>query len=271
MAGARCIVPLLRAKFLQEDKIQKLKKREIPNHIAIIMDGNGRWAHDRGQKRVKGHEAGANTVRTITTYCAKIGVKQLTLYALSVENWRERPKLELAFLMRLLKRFLKQERPTLMDNNIRFDVVGRIGELPASVRNLLLENVDMTAKNTGMIMRLALNYGGRAEIVDGAKRLIDDVVSGKIKRNKITERLFSNYLYTKGAADPDILIRTAGEMRISNFLLWQVSYSEIWVTPVCWPDFAEEHLEFAIDEYNRRVRKFGGLTDEELDKPRRKK
>lgn len=247
-----------------------MEKKNLPEHIAIIMDGNGRWARTRGWPRVKGHESGAETVRTITTHCAEIGIKQLTLYALSVENWRERPKLELAFLMKLLKRFLKEERPTLMKNNIRFRVIGRFHELPGSVRKMLNKNVELTAGNTGMVMRLALNYGGRAEIVDGVKQIAADVLAGKIKPGDITEDVISDNLYTAGWADPDLMIRTAGEMRISNFLLWQISYAEIWVTPVCWPDFTVKHLEAAIDDYNKRVRKFGGLTKEELERRRAK-
>lgn len=247
-----------------------MKERILPNHIAIIMDGNGRWARSRGWSRTKGHEAGAQTVRKITTRCAEMGIKQLTLYALSVENLQQRPRTEIAFLMTLLKHFLKKERPTLMKNNIRFDAVGRLHELSSSVQKMIEENKKMTAGNTGMIMRLALNYGGRSEIVDGIKKIIADCKADKITAKDIDEESFSNYLYTAGHDDPDLLIRTAGEMRISNFLLWQVSYSEIWVTQTCWPDFTEETLDTAIDDYNRRTRKFGGLTEEEIAESKKK-
>ncbi len=231
---------------------------EIPRHIAIIMDGNGRWAESRRQSRIRGHEQGAKSVRAITRECARLGVEQLTLYAFSNENWK-RPRTEVSFLMRLYQRYLIQERKEIMDNNIRFINIGRPEVLPQYVRKELRKTIEMSADNTGMLMCVAINYGGRVEIVDAARQFASDVKSGKQNVDDLDEELFSQYLYQPDMRDPDLLIRTADEMRIRNFLLWQLSYSEIWVSPLCWPEFREEHLMEGIEAYNRRIRKFGAL------------
>jgi undecaprenyl diphosphate synthase len=233
---------------------------KLPQHIAIIMDGNGRWAKEQGWSRIRGHQAGAKTVRIIVEECARLGIKQLTLYAFSRENWR-RPKLEVALLMRLLKQYLLKERATMIKNNIRFTAIGRLGELAKPVQEALAETMEITQKNTGLTLCLALNYGGRAEIVDAARRILDDYKNGTKLFNleEITEEFFSRYLYDPAMQDPDLLIRTAGEMRLSNFLLWQASYTEFWTTQTLWPDFREKDLDEAIKSYGTRVRKYGGL------------
>jgi len=232
--------------------------QEIPEHLAIIMDGNGRWAQQRRLPRIRGHEAGAESVRAITRECARLGVKQLTLYAFSSENWK-RPRTEIAFLMRLYRKHLIQERKEIMDNNIRFTNIGRTDALPKYIQKELAKTTEMSAANSGMTLCLAINYGARAEIVEAARRFAQEVSDGARKPDELDEASFSQYLYQPDMPDPDLLIRTSGEMRISNFLLWQLSYSEIWVTPVCWPDFREKHLHEAVAAYNERIRKFGGL------------
>jgi undecaprenyl diphosphate synthase len=225
------------------------------------MDGNGRWARERGLSRARGHAEGAESVRVITRECAKIGIKRLTLYAFSTENWR-RPKREVDFLMRLLKRFLVRERREIMDNNIRFAAIGRLEELPAAVRKELERTVEMSRKNTGMTLCLALNYGGRQEIADAARRIARDAASGKIKPDEIDEVRFTSYLYDPDMPDPDLVIRTSGEMRLSNFLLWQNSYAEIYSTMTFWPDFRLEELKKALQDYARRERRFGAISDD---------
>jgi undecaprenyl diphosphate synthase len=231
---------------------------DVPGHIAIIMDGNGRWAEARTMRRVRGHEAGIDSVREIAEECARLGVGQLTLYAFSEENWK-RPRLEIEFLMRMLKRFLVRERDTLMRNNMRFGAIGRLDRLPADVRKELDKTRRMTAKNTGTLLCLALSYGGRSEIVDAAKALVERVQRGELKPEEIDEAALASSLYQPDMPDPDLVIRTAGEMRVSNFLLWQISYSELYVTDTLWPDFRPEHLHAAIEDFNRRERRFGGL------------
>jgi len=231
----------------------------LPRRLAIIMDGNGRWAQGRGLIRTAGHEAGATTIRTITTECAKLGLEQLTLYAFSYENWR-RPKTEIAFLMRLLKKFLIQERPTLEENNVRLTAIGRLDELPAAARRELDKSIELSSGNTGLNLCLALSYGGRLEIVDAARELARRVAAGEIAPEDIDEEAISAGLYQPGP-DPDLLIRTAGEMRVSNFLLWQISYTELYVTQACWPDFGIEELHTALHAYATRTRKYGGLVD----------
>jgi undecaprenyl diphosphate synthase len=230
----------------------------IPRHIAIIMDGNGRWAEARNMRRVRGHQAGIDSVREIAEECARLGVGQLTLYAFSEENWK-RPRIEIEFLMRMLKRFLVRERDTLMRNNMRFGAIGRIDRLPADVRKELDKTRRMTAENTGTLLCLALSYGGRSEIVDAAKALVERVQRGEIKPEEIDEAALAGSLYQPDMPDPDLVIRTAGEMRLSNFLLWQISYAELYVTDTLWPDFRPEHLHAAIEDFNRRERRFGGL------------
>ncbi len=235
-----------------------MEASKLPRHIAIIMDGNGRWAKERGLTRNRGHREGVNSVREITRECAKLGIKQLTLYAFSVENWK-RPKTEVNFLMRMLARFLVRERKEIMDNDIRLAAIGRLHELPKGVQKELRKTIKMSKDNKGMTLCLALNYGGRTEIADAAARIAADVKSGGIKPADITEEMFDGYLYTSGMPEPDLLIRTSGEMRISNFLLWQMSYAEFYVTKVCWPDFRKRELMKAIRDYCKRRRRFGGI------------
>lgn len=233
---------------------------QVPSHIAVIMDGNGRWARRRGLVRIRGHKEGVESVREITRECAKKHIKQLTLYAFSQENWK-RPKREVNLLMKLLKDFLIKERGELEENNIRLTAIGRISGLPEDVQRELAVSIEESKGNTGMVLCLALNYGGRSEIVDAAKNIAGSIKAGKMGLEEITEETFKKYLYTSEMADPDLLIRTGGEMRVSNFLLWEISYTELWVTPVCWPDFRKRHLEEAIQEYARRERRFGGLRE----------
>jgi undecaprenyl diphosphate synthase len=231
----------------------------FPENVAIIMDGNGRWAEERGMRRIHGHREGINSVREITTECAAMGVKSLTLYAFSVENWK-RPSAEVRFLMRLLKQFLVQERPTLMENGVRLLAIGRVDDLPKDALAALRETEELTAGNDGMLLRLALSYGGRAEIADGLKKLSRDVLRGTVQPDDIDDETLRAYLYDPTTPDPDLLIRTAGEMRISNFLLWQISYAEIYVSEKCWPEFRRAELHEALKRYAKRVRKFGGLV-----------
>ncbi len=236
------------------------KNTQTPLHIAVIMDGNGRWAKRRGLARFRGHREGTESVREITRECAKKNVKQLTLYAFSQENWK-RPKREINLLMRLLKDFLIKERKEIHENNIRLEAIGRIEALPEDVRRELAVTMEESKQNTGMVLCLALNYGGRTEIVDAAKEIADGVKQGKLDIADITEESFKKYLYQRDMPDPDLLIRTGGEMRVSNFLLWEISYTELWVTPVCWPDFRKANLEEALSDYARRERRFGGLRE----------
>ncbi|HWW86908.1 MAG TPA: isoprenyl transferase [Vicinamibacterales bacterium] len=227
---------------------------QLPSHIAIIMDGNGRWAAQRHLPRVEGHRAGIDSVREVVETSARLGIDVLTLYAFSVENWK-RPATEVSTLMTLLKRYLRLELSTLLRNNIRFQVIGREDELASDVRHELELGVRQTAGNTGMLFNIALNYGGRAEIVDAAKRMLAE----GLNPDDLDERRFSQYLYTRGQPDPDLLIRTSGEMRVSNFLLWQIAYSEIWVTETLWPDFRRRHMIEAVLAYQKRDRRYGGI------------
>ena len=231
----------------------------LPSHIAIIMDGNGRWAVQRGLPRIEGHRRGVDSVRRITEHCARLGVEQLTLYCLSSENWR-RPAHELELLMQLLEQYLIEERPLLTRERIRLSMIGRREGLPASTLEELDRTVALTAGNDGLHLCLAINYGSRAEIVDAARALAQDAREGLIDPLQIDESAVAARLDTAGMPDPDLLIRTAGEMRVSNFLLWQISYAELWVTDVCWPEFAEPHLDAAIASFASRERRFGGLS-----------
>ena len=226
----------------------------LPQHIAVIMDGNGRWAAQRHLPRVEGHRAGIDSVRDIVESSARLGINVLTLYAFSVENWK-RPITEVSTLMSLLKRYLRLELNTLLRNNIRFHVIGREDELAPDIRRELEMAEEQTARNGGMLFNIALNYGGRAEIVEAARRAI---ASG-IPAADLDEQHFADFLYTAGQPDPDLLIRTSGEMRISNFLLWQIAYAEIWVTDTLWPDFRTQHLLEAILAYQKRDRRYGGI------------
>ena len=230
----------------------------IPRHIAVIMDGNGRWARDRGLERIEGHLKGAETVRRIVEECCRLGVGNLTLYSFSSENWK-RPPREVEFLMGLLKQYLIDERVEIARQNIRFRVIGRRGELSADVVAEIEESERRSCSNTGLTLALAVNYGSRAEIVDGVRAIAERVKRGELEPAEIEEATVAESLYTVGMPDPDLLIRTAGEMRISNYLLWQISYAELWVTPVCWPDFSTAHLQEAIREFTARERRFGGL------------
>jgi undecaprenyl diphosphate synthase len=230
-----------------------------PRHIAIIMDGNGRWARSRGLPRIEGHRQGVAAVRRVTEHCARQGIEQLTLYCLSSENWR-RPAAELDFLMHLLEQYLIEERSLLMRERIRVSMIGRREGLPEATLAAMDRTVGMCAGNDGMRLCLAVNYGGRAEIVAAARSLAADALAGTIVPERIDEEAFAARLDTAGMSDPDLLIRTAGEMRISNFLLWQISYAELWVTDALWPDFTESHLDAAIASFASRERRFGGLS-----------
>ncbi|WP_347275493.1 isoprenyl transferase [Candidatus Kuenenia sp.] len=236
------------------------KNGSLPEHIAIIMDGNGRWARQKKLLRIKGHETGAKAVREITRECAKKHIKQLTLYAFSQENWK-RPKREIDLLMKLLKNFLIGEREEIQKNNIRLTAIGRIKELPEFVQRELSISIEESKMNTGMVLCLALNYGGRTEIIDATKKIAEELKKGKLKIDEITEESFKKYLYMPNMPDPDLLIRTGGEMRISNFLLWEISYAELWVTDTYWPDFKKPHLEEALSAYANRERRYGGLKE----------
>ena len=238
----------------------------FPEHIAVIMDGNGRWAERQGLRRIFGHREGVASVREITTECARMGVQSLTLYAFSVENWK-RPKAEIRYLMRLLRRFLVAERPTLMENSVRLRGLGRLDDLPAEALAELRRSEELTKDNDGMLLRLALSYGGRTELGDAARALALDVVAGRVEPASIDCNTLRNYLYDPATPDPDLLIRTAGEMRISNFLLWQISYSELFVTEACWPEFRRAHLLEALQDYARRERRYGGLAGEPQPQP----
>lgn len=228
----------------------------MPQHIAIIMDGNGRWAKKRLLNRVKGHETGARVVRDMVRTCSDLGVSWLTLYAFSTENW-QRPKMEVAALMMILKNFLKTELQEMLDKNIRFQSIGQTHRLPQDVQQRIKDTVRETKNNTGMVLNLALSYGGRTEITDMVKDIAARVQDGEISKDAITEELISRSLYTKSMPDPDLMIRTSGETRISNFLLWQIAYSELVFTNTLWPDFTREELIRIIIEYQGRERRFG--------------
>jgi len=230
----------------------------LPRHVAVIMDGNGRWAKLRHKPRVEGHRAGIDSVRDVVETSARLGLQVLTLYAFSVENWK-RPQTEVTTLMGLLKRYLRLELDTLLRNNIRFRVIGRMSELPPDVQEELRRGTERTADRTGLLFNIALNYGGRTEITDAVRRLATDVAAGRRDPARIDEDTLSSYLYTAGLPDPDLLIRTSGEMRVSNFLLWQIAYAEIWVTNVLWPDFRRRHLLQAIADFQKRERRYGGI------------
>jgi len=239
---------------------QAIDPDRLPAHIAIIMDGNGRWAHQRSLPRVAGHSAGIEPVRTTVETCARLGVQALTLYAFSVENWK-RPPAEVDALWRLLRVYLKKELPEMMENNIRFHAVGRLHGLSKSVREEIAAAELETSGNTGLRVNLAINYGGRAEIVDAVNALLDEARSSDSpERFRLTEEALSSRLYTAHVPDPDLLIRTSGEMRLSNFLLWQIAYAELYVTETLWPDFYRSELLRAILEYQKRDRRFGGLS-----------
>ncbi len=242
----------------QPSEISNQQSPPVPRHIAIIMDGNGRWAKERGLPRIKGHEQGAESVRAVTEACVELGVEFLTVYAFSTENWK-RPEAEVTALWALLEHFIAQETPTLMKNGVRLQAIGRLHELPESCQAALREAIELTAPNPNTTLILALNYSGRAEILDTVRQLGRQTASGQLDPEAIDEETISRHLYTGGFPDPDLLIRTSGEMRLSNFLLWQLSYTEIFVTQKMWPDFGKPDLRDAIAEFNKRQRRFGGL------------
>ena len=247
-----------------EEKLKKTAKRlgltveQVPRHIAIIMDGNGRWAKARGLPRIEGHRRGAKIVERIAQYCVDFGIESLTLYSFSMENWR-RPKAEINALMELYTRYLVEIRSTLAKNNVRLVHLGRLHGLPRALQKELVKTIELTAGNTGMVLALALNYGARVEIVDATKKIAQEYEKGTLRLQDIDERCISEHLYTAGLADPDLLIRTASEMRVSNFLLWQISYSEFYVTKTLWPEFKKASLEKAILAYAKRDRRFGTI------------
>ncbi len=235
-----------------------LRPEQLPRHVAIIMDGNGRWAVGRGLRRIMGHRQGIKSVRAVVEEGCRLGLDQLTLFCLSVENWK-RPPRELQFLMKLLRHFVVNERKELMEQNVRLTMIGRREGLPSDVLRELDRTARLTAGNGGMTLCLAINYGARTEIADAARRLAEEVRAGTITPDQVDESLFASYLTTAGMPDPDLLIRTSGELRVSNFLLWQISYSELWVTEILWPDFRGDDLLEACRAYAARERKFGGL------------
>lgn len=245
-------------KLIQTASRLGIKPEDVPRNIAIIMDGNGRWAKQRGLPRPEGHRQGGKTAEKISQCCVNFGIESLTLYSFSMENWK-RPREEVDALMNLYAEYLTKMRPTLMEDNVRLIHLGRIAPLPSVVKSALLGTIEITAANTGMIFALALNYSGRAEIVDATREIARRYKAGEISLEDIDEQCISKHLYTADLPDPDLLIRTANEMRVSNFLLWQISYSEFYVTDTLWPDFEEADLEKAILAYAKRTRRFGDI------------
>ena len=233
--------------------------RQLPDHVAIIMDGNGRWAKKKRLNRIRGHQKGADAVREIVTLSREIGIRWLTLYAFSEENWK-RPEYEVKALMKLLNRFLKSELGEMQDNGIQLQTIGRTEKLPKSTRQILIDTIGQTASNTDMTLTLALSYGGRQEILDAIRKIATQIQQTEITPSQITEQVVSDALYTSGMPDPDLLIRTSGEYRVSNFLLWQISYSEIYITPTLWPDFGKKEYLAALRDYEMRERRFGGRS-----------
>ena len=249
---------------ITEKNLKKTAKRlgldleHVPRHIAIIMDGNGRWAQEKGLPRAEGHKKGGKTVERIALDCVAVGIESLTLYSFSMENWN-RPKAEVEALMYLYTQYLVGIRPMMMKNRVKLVHLGRLDNLPAELKKELFESIEMTADNTGMILGLALNYSAREEITDAAKQIACKYKNGEITLDDIDQQCISQHLYTAGLADPDLLIRTANERRVSNFLLWQISYSEFYVTKTLWPDFKKQDLEEAIMDYAKRIRRFGNI------------
>ena len=233
-------------------------RTSLPQHVAVIMDGNGRWAKQRGLPRIEGHRQGAESARAVIRNAGELGIKYLTLYAFSAENWN-RPQEEVDALMKYLVHYLKTETPELNKNNVRLEVIGQIWRLPDVVQDHLKKSIAILAKNNGLTLVMALSYGSRIEIVDAVRRLAEKVKTGQIEPADITEKVISDHLWTRNIPDPDLLIRTSGEMRVSNFLLWQISYSELVITPTLWPDFRKLQLLAALEEYARRHRRFGGV------------
>jgi undecaprenyl diphosphate synthase len=250
---------LLKANNREEaDLLDKLDLNRLPQHLAVIMDGNGRWAQRRHLPRIAGHRAGVKAAREIIESCARLKLPCLTLYAFSLENWR-RPQAEVDFLMRLLREYLKRELPAIHKNNIRLLIIGRSAQLPDGVRKDIEAGMRLTAKNTGMKLVVALNYGGRAELVDAFNAMLDQVRENGMSAFRADEQTISEHLYTAGLPDPDLLIRTSGEMRVSNFLLWQIAYAEMYVIETLWPDFSRARLLEALTDFQKRERRYGGL------------
>src|SRR5271157_3785070 len=243
---------------LQTPHLSAEAKASLPRHVAIIMDGNGRWAKERSLPRVEGHRAGAESARVIIRTAGELGIKYLTLYAFSVENWN-RPKEEVDALMKYLVHYLKTETPELNKNNVRLEVIGQVYRLPEAVQEHLRKSIATLSRNNGLTLIMALSYGGRTEIVDAVRSIVEQVKAGRLDPADITEQVFAQHLYTRNVPDPDLLIRTSGEMRVSNFLLWQISYTELVVTPTLWPDSRKPQFYAALEEYNRRHRRFGGI------------
>ena len=233
-------------------------EEHTPDHIAIIMDGNGRWAQKRGLPRVAGHKEGVSAVVKITKAAVKCKVKVLTLYTFSTENWK-RPKSEVDLILRLPKEFLQIYLPELISNNVRIEAIGDMEKLPAHTREAVQYAIERTKNNDGLQLNFALNYGGRHEILKAMKEMFTDLTDGKMSLDELDEQHFSNYLYTAGITEPDLLIRTGGEKRLSNFLLWQMAYTEFWFTDVLWPDFSEKEFLRALEEYRQRKRRYGGI------------
>jgi undecaprenyl diphosphate synthase len=245
--------------WLKEKKLSGSER--LPEHVAIIMDGNGRWAKRRGLNRIRGHQAGAESVREIVRTTRELGIPWLTLYSFSEENWK-RPRYEIQALMKLLRRFLKSELHEMLENGIRLQAIGRISKLDEHTQEILTKTMEQTAENQDMVLTLALSYGGRQELVDAFRSLALQFQQGTISLDGITEQTLSRSLYTSAMPDPDLLIRTSGEYRISNFLLWQIAYTEFYVTPTLWPDFRRNEFLAAIDDYEKRERRFGATSEQ---------
>ncbi|WP_066068635.1 isoprenyl transferase [Neobacillus soli] len=240
------------------DKIEKIKKLPVPEHVAIIMDGNGRWAKKRALPRIAGHHEGMKVVRKTTKLANELGLKAITLYAFSTENWK-RPKNEVDYIMKLPDEFLGTFLPELIEENVQVKMMGYKSQLPVHTLSAIEKAIEETKNNDGLVLNFALNYGSRAEILDAVKQVVNDCNSGKLLEDQLDEKVFSSYLMTTEFTDPDLLIRTSGEIRLSNFMLWQLAYSELWFTDVLWPDFNEEHLLEAVEAFQKRQRRFGGV------------
>ncbi|MEW5921097.1 MAG: isoprenyl transferase [Bacillota bacterium] len=246
------------SKGKEEESLNIIRGGEIPSHVAIIMDGNGRWARKRGLPRIAGHKAGMDTLREIISCAHEIGIKVMTFFAFSTENWK-RPSWEVRFLMTLPEEYLQKDLPSLMEKNVVIKAIGDLNRLPKRTLRAVNHALQSTKNNTGMIVNFALNYGGRAEIVDAVRHIAGEVAGGELALDEINEQLFADHLYTRDIPDPDLLIRPSGELRISNFLLWQTAYTELWFTETFWPEFKREHFLQAIMDYQKRERRFGGI------------
>lgn len=241
-----------------EELFQRVLKSELPRHVAVIMDGNGRWAKRRGLPRIAGHKAGMDALKGVVSCAWEMGIEVLTFFAFSTENWK-RPHWEVEFLMRLPEEFLSRELPSLMEKNVIIKTIGDLSAMPERTLNAVDQAIEKTSGNTGMVLNFALNYGGRSEIVKAAKNIAQEAKEGKVEVENISEELFSRYLFTDGMPDPDLLIRPSGELRVSNFLIWQIAYTELWFADVMWPDFGKEHFLKAVLDYQERERRFGGV------------